>query len=122
KLSRLKNDWNTYFTGLQGIAINDDHWDREDLSALRQLNSFTLVATTQNHQDDPGSPLVPIPKEVLNNVLNQIAAGAGQTVRNGVISMDAGGSVPDGASSSAVQLLQTKGWSIYINGVLISNP
>jgi len=122
KLSRLKSDWNTYFTGLQSLIINDDHWNREDLSTLTQLNSFALVATTQNHQDDPSSPLVPIPTTAINAILNQIANGAGQTVSNGIISLAAGGGLRDSGSASAVQLLLSKGWTIYINGILQTNP
>jgi len=122
KLSRLKSDWNTYFTQLQTLYINDDHWNREDLSALHQLTSFWLVAASQNHTDDPNSPLAPIPSSVLDSVLNQISRGAGQTVSNGVISLSAGGSLRTSASDAAVQLLLSKGWTIYINGVALTNP
>jgi YD repeat-containing protein len=122
RISRLKSDWNTYFTELQTLRINEEHWNHEDLSALKKLNFFQLVATTQNHQDDPNSPLVPIASSVLNAVLNQIAAGAGQTVSNGYIVLDAGGGTPSNNSTPAVQFLLSKGWTIYINGVLQTNP
>jgi hypothetical protein len=122
KLSRLKSDWNTYFTQLKTLSINDEHWDREDLSALTQLNSFSLVATTQNHQDDTNSPLVPIPSPVLDTIVNQMARGAGQTVSNGVISLAAGGSTLTSESYTAVQFLLSKGWTIYVNGTAITNP
>jgi len=122
KISRLKSDWNTYFTGLQTLVINEDHWNHEDLSQLKQLNYFVLVATTQNHQDDTNSPLVPIAQNVLDNAVNQIASGAGQTVSNGVINLLAGGGTLSVSSQAAVQLLLSKGWTIYINGVQLTNP
>lgn len=122
KISRLKSDWNTYFTQLRTLAINDDHWNREDLSALHQLNLFILSATTQNHQDDPNSPLLPIPQPVIDSIFIQIAAGAGQTVSNGTISLVTGGPTPGSAGQSAIQFLLSKGWFIYINGVLQTNP
>ena len=122
KLSRLKSDWNTYFTQLKTLAINDDHWNREDLSALHQLSFFVLIATTQNHQDDPNSPLVPIPQNVIDSIFIQIAAGAGQTINNGIISLVTGGTTPSAASQSAIQSLLSKGWIIYINGTAITNP
>ena len=122
KLSRFKTDWNTYFTGLQSLIINDDHWNREDLSALTQLNFLQIVATTQNHQDDSGSPLVSIPPAILDAILIQVAAGAGQSVNNGTIILASGGSARSGSSNTAVQTLLSKGWTIYINGVLQTNP
>ena len=122
KLSRLKSDWNTYFKGLKELDINDDHWSREDLSGLHQLKSFLLYATTQNHQDDPNSPLIPIPGPVIDSILNQIAAGAGQTVNNGTIGIFAGGSMRGPGSDAAVQFLLSRGWVIAINGVYLTNP
>jgi len=122
RLSRLKSDWNTYFTGLQELTINEDHWNHEDLSGLHQLKSFLLYATTQNHQDDPNSPLIPIPGPVIDSILNQIAAGAGQTVSNGTIGIFAGGSTRGSGSDAAVQFLLSKGWVIAINGVYLTNP
>jgi hypothetical protein len=119
KLSRLKSNWNTYFTNLQYLSINDDHWNREDLSALRQLNVFFLWATTQDHQDDPNSPLIPIPPSAIDNMLNQIAAGAGQTVSNGLISIVAGGTNRSFASDQAVSFLKSKGWKIALNNILL---
>jgi hypothetical protein len=121
KISRLKSDWNTYFTGLQSIVINEDHWSHEDLSQLKQLNYFVLVATTQNHQDDRTSSLLAIATGVLDSVVIQIARGAGQTVINGTISLLAGGGTLSPNSHDAVVFLMSKGWSIYVNGVLITN-
>jgi hypothetical protein len=118
KLSRLKSNWNTYFTNLQSLIINDDHWSREDLTALTKLNFIQIEATTQNHQDDHSSPLVPIPSSTLDTILNQVAAGAGQSVNNGFIWLDAGGNTRTSSSNTAVNLLLSKNWIIYINGVL----
>jgi hypothetical protein len=117
KLSKLKSDWNTYFTDLQNIAINDDHWNREDLSALTHLNFVQVFAVTQNHQDDPNSPLVPIPSTVIDNILNQVAAGAGQTVSNGVIDLESAGTNRTTASDTSVSFLKSKGWIIAVNGI-----
>jgi hypothetical protein len=119
KISRLKNGWNTYFTRLKEIMINDDHWDREDLSELKQLKLFVLSATRQNHQDDPGSPLVPIPSTVIDTILNQIAAGAGQSVQNGIVNIISGGNNRTSVSDASVSLLKSKGWTIYVNGALL---
>jgi hypothetical protein len=118
----MKSNWNTYFTNLHSLIINDDHWNREDLSALTQLNYVQIEATTQNHQDDHSSPLVQIPSSALDAILNQVAAGAGQSVSNGTIWLDAGGSTRTNNSYTAVQLLLSKGWVIYINGVIQTNP
>jgi len=122
KISRLKSDWNTYFTSLQSLVINEDHWNHEDLSQLKQLNYFVLVATTQNHQDDISSPLVPIAQSVLDTAIIQVASGAGQTVSNGTINLLAGGGTLSGNSHAAIVLLLSKGWTIYLNGALLTNP
>jgi hypothetical protein len=122
RLSRLKSDWNTYFTELEFLQINEDHWSHEDLSGLKHLNFLKIIATTQNHQDDPNSPLIPLDTNVINNILIQVAAGAGQRVTNGTIILDAGGGTRDGGSDTAVQSLLNKGWIITINGVTQTNP
>jgi hypothetical protein len=122
RLSRLKSDWNTYFTRLQFLFINDDHWNREDLSALHQLSFFILYATTQNHQDDPSSPLIPLPVSEIDAIFNQIANGAGQTVSNGYIFLFSGGSNRSATSDAAVRQLLSKGWVLYVNGSYLTNP
>ena len=118
KISRLKSDWNTYFTQLQVLAINEDHWNRENLTALPQLNFVAITATTQNHQDDSNSPLIPILSPEIDNIINQVAAGAGQTVTNGLINIASAGGIRTTASDTSVNLLKSKGWSITVNGVL----
>jgi hypothetical protein len=122
RLSRLKSDWNTYFTRLQFLAINDDHWNREDLSALHQLSYFLLYATTQNHQDDANSPLIPLPVSEIDAIFNQIANGAGRTVSNGYIFLFSGGSNRSATSDAAVRQLLSKGWVLYVNGSYLTNP
>jgi len=121
KISRLKSDWNTYFTSLQHLQINDDHWNREDLAALTQLNFVQIWASTQNHQDDHSSPLVPIPSSVIDNIINQVANGAGQSVSNGTIDVESGGPSRTSASDNSVNFLLSKGWVIAVNGVLQHN-
>jgi YD repeat-containing protein len=116
KLSRLKSNWNTYFTQLKDIEISDEHWNREDLSGLTQLNTFLLVAGNQNHSNNStNNPLIPIPTYVTDTVINQIAAGAGHYISNGVIVIHTGGAGRTSASNSAVNALIAKGWTIYID-------
>ncbi|MBN9382400.1 MAG: hypothetical protein J0H74_16645, partial [Chitinophagaceae bacterium] len=43
RISRLKSDWNTYFTHLKSFFISDAHWNREDLSGLKELNSIFIL-------------------------------------------------------------------------------
>jgi YD repeat-containing protein len=115
KLSRLKNDWNTYFTKLNFLSISDEHWDRENLSGLQNLKSMTIVAGNQLRSNNPtGNTLIPIPSTVIDNVIVQIAAGSGQTVTNGGIFIRTGGTSRTTASDAAVTFLQSKGWTITV--------
>jgi YD repeat-containing protein len=114
KLSRLKSDWNTYFTQLQGIAINEDDWNHEDLSGLHYLNAFTLYASSQV-QSIPSTPLVPLGQSEIDSILIQIWAGAGQTVSNGRIHIVTGGTTSSSASAFASSQLISKGWAIVID-------
>jgi hypothetical protein len=120
KLSRLKTDWNTYFTQLQQLAISDEQWNREDLSALTHLTLFFLIAGNQKHSDDETSnPIVPIPATACDSILIQIAAGSGQVNTYGQVVIY--GFQPQfrtGASDAAFALLKSKHWDIYYNGEL----
>jgi len=119
KLSRLKTDWNTYFTQLKDIEISDEHWNREDLSSLTHLTVFVLVAGNQNHSDDLiNNPLIPIPSSTIDNVISQIWAGAGQNNSNGIIYILPGGTSRTGNSDTALSLLKSKGWQVYIENIL----
>jgi hypothetical protein len=111
KLTRLKSDWNTYFSQLQVLRISEDDWNHEDLSGLANLNVVQLVASSQV-QDDPTSPLVPLDSTEIDNVFIQVAAGAGLTVSNGTLAMVTGGSIRTHASDAAYNLLVSKGWTI----------
>ena len=116
KISRLKSDWNSYFTKLETLQINEDHWNHEDLSGLINLKDFRLTATTQNHLDDVNSPLIPISAQVLDNAIIQIANGAGTAgVKNGVIRFYTGGSTTTPSSGPAITQLKNAGWHIYLN-------
>ena len=119
KLSRLKSDWNTYFTNLQYLQINDEHWNREDLTALTHLNFIQIFATTQDHQDDHSSSLVSIPQSAIDNLLIQVASGAGQTVLNGLIDIESAGVNRTSASDTAVAFLKSKGWIVAVNGIVL---
>lgn len=118
KISRLKSDWNTYFTQLQSLSISDRDWNHENLSSLTHLNAFSLTPNDANGGISPNGPFTPLDSSVIDNVLIQIAAGAGQTVNNGAIAIVTGGSGPTSASRTAMSLLISKGWQIYIDGVL----
>lgn len=116
KISRLKSDWNTYFTNLETISISDEHWNRENISSLAKLSSFTLVAGTLHHTNNSStdSP-VAIPVSVLDNVIIQIAAGAGQNISNGQIFLITGGTTRSSASDAAYNQLLANGWTISIS-------
>jgi len=117
KISRLKSNWNTYFTSLETIQINEDHWNHEDLSALKKLSTFWLLATTTSHTDVNGQALIPLSAQVIDNVINQIANGAGNAgVINGSIAFTTGGTARTSASNAAVNQLKSAGWTITLNG------
>jgi hypothetical protein len=118
KLSKLKTNWNTWFTNLRSMTICEDHWNRENLSALTNLSVFQLIAGNQNHSNNlTGNPIIPLPSSEIDSILIQIAAGAGQTVSNGIINLQSGGGIRTGASDAAVGNLNSKGWTITINNV-----
>ena len=124
KLSRLKSNWNTYFTQLQDIEISDEHWNREDLSGLTHLTSFFLLAGNQNHSNSSfNNPNIPIPASVVDGILNQVAAGAGQFISNGIIGIATGGGTGrTSASDASVNALLAKGWTLYVDGFLTPVP
>jgi hypothetical protein len=119
RISRLKSNWNTYFTNLSYIVISDAQWKRENLSALNKLNHFELYAV-----DIGGSikqvfgPSIPIPSTVIDNVINQIASGSGQYVSNGFLFIRSAGTLGTSASTASITLLKSKGWQVYVNDVL----
>jgi hypothetical protein len=117
KISRLKSDWNTYFTSLNTLEINEEQWNHEDLSSLVNLKTFFWVADNLKHSNvnDGTNPVVPLSATYIDNAINQIAAGAGQYVYNGVINIFAGGTSRTSASDAAVATLEAKGWTFYIN-------
>jgi hypothetical protein len=119
KISRLKSNWNSYFTNLTAIAICDDQWNRENLSSLPQLIYFNIICANQNHSNvQTNNPLVLIPTSVIDNIFIQISAGSGQTLSNGTIIIQSGGTTFTSASSAARTQLKSKGWSLYIDSVL----
>ncbi len=120
KISRLKTDWNTYFTSLQTLQISDEQWDREDLSGLLNLKNVLVVAANQKHSNDPtNNPILPIPSNVIDSIIIQVSAGAGHIVQNGILSIYPGASNRTSASDAAVSQLQSMGWGIYFDGVLV---
>lgn len=114
KLSRLKSDWNTYFKQLNILSISDDHWNREDLSSLVNLDFVLIAATTTDHENDMNNLPIPIPSQTLDSILIQLAAGAGQHVSNGFVELITGGTLRTSASDAAVAALQSKGWTVSI--------
>lgn len=116
KIGVLKSDWNTYFSKLSLLSLNDHHWNREDLSGLLYLKYFSLVADNQQHNGNPVSnPIIPIPTSVIDNVINQIAAGAGKYIHNGIIYILSGGSSRSSVSDSALAKLKSMGWAITLD-------
>lgn len=116
-ISRLKSNWNTYFTQLQSLSIAELDWSREDLSALTHLNSFSLQASDADGGISTTGPFTPLDSTEIDNAIIQIAQGAGQHVTNGVMGFATGGSGRTSASQSAINLLLSKGWNIVIDGV-----
>jgi YD repeat-containing protein len=116
KLSRLKSDWNTYFTKLNFLVISDEHWNRENLSGLPNLKTIAIVAGTQlrTNQNIATNPPIPIPSSVIDNIIIQVAAGSGQNVTGGAIAIYGGGGQRTAASDAAVTFLQSKGWTISV--------
>jgi hypothetical protein len=105
KLSLLKSNWNTYFTKIFDLEINDNEWNREDLSQLTNLWFLKFYSTNPNGAG------------VIDNIINQIAAGAGQYRSEGVINITYAGFDRTSASQSSYQLLKSKNWTVFINGV-----
>jgi len=117
KISRLKSNWNTYFTNLTTLEIIDDHWNREDLSALIHLNVVGIGAGNLHHSyNQTNNPLVPLPVSVIDNIINQLSVGAGQHVSNGLLVIPSGGTNRSSASDDGFNILKAKGWTITING------
>jgi len=122
KLSRLKSDWNIYFTHLQAITISDAHWNRENLSGLKELNHFSISPAWQNYSNSPtGNSQIPLPKETVDTIFMQIAAGAGQTVTGGTIFIYSGGSGRTSSSDTAINALLSKGWILFLDGNRITS-
>lgn len=118
KLSRLKSDWNTYFTQLQSINIAERDWNHEDLTALTHLSVFYLVASDADGGTEVGGPYAPLDSTEIDNIFIQIDNGAGKYIRNGQISIATGGSGHTAASQASINDLLNKGWAIGIDGVL----
>ncbi|HXB05651.1 MAG TPA: hypothetical protein VNW04_01010, partial [Puia sp.] len=109
-MSRFKSDWNTYFTNLQVLGISEELWNHEDLTALINLKVFLLAAATQHHTNAADDVEIRIPASEIDAILNQIAAGAGQHVKNGYIEFIFGSRTS--ASDTAVAQLQANGWQV----------
>ena len=105
KISRLKSDWNTYFTQLFRLTINDNQWNREDLSALTNLWDFQFVSRSTTGAG------------VIDSIINQIARGAGHYRTNGIIQIVWPGFDRTAASTDSYTYLKSRNWTISINGV-----
>jgi len=110
RLSLLKSNWNTWFTNLFDLEILDNQWNREDISALTNLWLFKFYSTSTNGIGANGVP-------VIDNIINQIAAGAGKYRIGGVINITWPGFDRTPASDGAYQFLKPREWTIFINGV-----
>jgi hypothetical protein len=108
---------NTYFTNLTSLLISDADWNREDLSALVHLSYIVITASNLYHSyNQTNNPLVPIQTSVIDNIINQVAAGSGQYIINGTLGVSSAGNNRSSASDAAFNLLKSKGWTIVING------
>jgi len=117
KISRLKSDWNSYFTDLEILAINEDHWNHEDLSGLKKLWVFALTPATTDHAGTPNSGVIALGSTVIDNAINQIWNGAGMAgVKNGAIFFITGGSTRSPASDIAYAQLRSAGWVLWYDG------
>jgi hypothetical protein len=118
KISRLKSNWNTYFTNLTTLEITDKQWNREDLTALTQLSVVGIgPGNTLNSYNHTGNSLIAMPTSAIDNIINQISAGAGQNVLNGILNIPNGGGTRSSASDAAVAKLKAKGWTVIVNGI-----
>jgi hypothetical protein len=105
KISRLKSDWNTYFTQVFQLELNDSQWNREDISALTNLGYFRFFSSSTNGAG------------VIDSIINQISAGAGQHRTNGIINITWSGFDRTSASTDGYSYLKSRGWIVFINGV-----
>ena len=86
---------------------------------MTSLFVFRLFATNQNHSDDPtNNPRIPIAGSVIDQVILQIANGAGQFVTGGTIYVASAGGRPSVASINELNFLKSKGWTITIDDVV----
>ncbi len=116
KLSRIKSNWTTYFTKLNAIAICEDQWSHEDLSVIPNLVYFNLIATNQNHSNNPGgNSVVYIAPSEIDTIFNQIYAGSGQHISGGTIIIQSGSTTHTSASQVAIDYLKSKNWTLTIN-------
>jgi hypothetical protein len=105
KISRLKSDWNTYFTQVFQLEVNDSQWNREDISALTNLWYFRFFSSSTNGTG------------VIDSIINQISAGAGHHRTNGIINITWSGFDRTSASADGYTYLKSRGWTVFINGV-----
>lgn len=118
KISRLKSNWNTYFTQLTTLQICDRDWNHEDLTPLIHLNSVTVCAGSRNYNNvQTGNSLIPMTVSAIDNIITGVSNGAGQHISNGVINLLTAGTTRSSVSDAAVTQLKSKGWTITVNGV-----
>jgi YD repeat-containing protein len=119
KLSKLKSTWNKYFTNLTTLEICDADWNREDLTPLIHLNVVGIAAGNVLHSNNTtGNPLVPIPTSAIDNIINQVAGGAGLGVSNGILNILSGGTSRSSSSNPGITGLKAMGWTIIVNNVI----
>ncbi|MBS1598424.1 MAG: hypothetical protein JST75_09360 [Bacteroidetes bacterium] len=100
-IKRLKSDWNTYFLKLDTVICEfGNTWNRENLSALTNLKYFSVAAPS-------GAPMTAAD---VDNIINQVAAGAGQYISNGKLIFPYPGRTS--ASDNSLNYLKSKGWYV----------
>lgn len=109
-MKRLKSDWNTYFLNLDTLIFETGvAYGFENLTLLKNLRYFNYNNNRYN---------VTVTTQEIDNIINQINAGAGQFLINGFIYINAHTASRSSASDASVNALKTRGWYINVNGTV----
>jgi len=105
KLHRFKTDWNAWFTNLTTLAILEDNWDHEDLSTLIHLQFIEILRSRIGKA---------MTSQQIDNLLMQVARGAGLYRNNGIIYIMNNVNQRTSASDDAYNFLIGAGWEVTI--------
>lgn len=111
-IARLKSDWTSFFKELNRLQVSVLHLGNADLSELKNLKFINVTAVSRNHSNNPANnPIIPIPVSKIDQIIKQVAAGAGQKIWNGTISFGSGGTRPSADSKAEYDFLVSRGWN-----------